>query len=95
MSGDNERTFLTSLRTGNVLAMVGQSFDLVNYRSLGDEEDDHLCYVRSPKKLFQLCSGTVLFMLSLIVSGKVAFKVSMAEVWPWAKDSILFSLLRY
>ena len=66
-------TFFTSLRTGEVLAEVDEILEPVNYRSLGDEEDDHLCYARYGKIVFELRSGIVLLYLSHI-SRKGVYK---------------------
>ena len=66
-------TFFTSLRTGEVLAEVDEILEPVNHRSLGDEEDDHLCYARYGKIVFELRSGIVLLYLSHI-SRKGVYK---------------------
>ena len=56
-SDSDDCTTLTNLSTGNVLAQVAGLFSPVKYQSLGDEDDDHLCYVRRQKKLYALRSG--------------------------------------
>ena len=55
----DDSTFLTNLSKGNVLAQVAGLFSPVKYQSLGDEDDDHLCYVRRQKKLYALRSGII------------------------------------